>query len=145
MSGQIELLSPQSPTVAVAIPTEEDFYASASQEDRIREVFELPAALPLPRVTVQNLGKYHAFLNAQLCFPFRAMYADSRPPVTCLIRHISVVRLLSVGGPVSRGIKCRVEDVPDAVEVPLMEIGVREDHPNAQLVDDFAYWFFNYL
>jgi hypothetical protein len=145
MSGQIELLSPRSPLVTVAILTKDDFYTSASQEERIREVFGLPAGLPLPRVTVQNLGRYHAYLNAHLAFPFRAICAETQPPIRRLIRHISVIKLLSLGGPVSRGITCRVEGLPDAIELPLVDIGVREDDPPAQLVDDFAYWFFNYL
>jgi hypothetical protein len=143
MSGRVALLRPQSP--AVAVPTEEDFYAPASQEDRIREVFGLPAGLPLPRVTVQNLGKYHAYLSVHLRFPFRALCAETRPPIIHLVRYISVVRILPPAGPVSRGILCRVEGVPGSVELPLVEIGVREDGPLARLVDDFAYWFVNYL
>jgi hypothetical protein len=145
MSSQIELLSPQDPGFAVSVPTDMDYYTSVGQEDRIREVFGLPAGVPLPRVTVQSLGKYHAYLSAELNLSFRALYADTRPPVTRLIRHITVVRLLSLGGPVSRGITCRIEGIPDLIEAPLMDIGVRDDDSNAQLVDDFAYWFFNYL
>jgi hypothetical protein len=145
MSGQVELLSPQGFAVTVTTGTEEDYYASASQEDRVREVFGLPAGVPLPRVTRHSLGQYHAYLGTRLSFPFRALYAEPRPRISLLVRHISVVRILAPAGPISRGILCRVEGIPETTELPLMEIGVREEDPNAQLVDDFAYWFFNYL
>ncbi len=106
MSGQVELLISQGPSPRLHVP-EEDFYVSASQEDRIREVFGLPAGLSLPRVTVQTLGRYHGYLDAHLRLPFRALYAETRPPITRLIRHITVLALQPPRGPVSRGIVCR--------------------------------------
>ncbi len=29
------------------------------------------------------------------------------------------------------------------LELPLTELGVRDDNPNCQLIDDYAYWFIN--
>jgi hypothetical protein len=113
------------------------------QEDRIREVFQLAADIALPCVTMATLARFHAHLARYLTFPFQALYADTHPPVRQLVRYITVTGLVHVAGSASRGIHCRVEGVPGVRELPLVDIGLQEDNPNCQLVDDYAYWFLN--
>jgi len=145
MSAQAQLVIPQTDVAATGTWTEEDFWGPDGEEDRIRAIFGLSAGVPLPRVTSHTLGKYHAHLSTRLSFPFRALYAETRAPIVHLVRYIFVVRLLNPAGPVSRGILCRVEALSETTELPLVEIGVPEDDPNSQLLDDFAYWFLNCL
>jgi hypothetical protein len=117
--------------------------APLDENDRIRKMFEIARDAPLPRVGTGTLLRYHAHLSQRLSFPFQAMYAETRRPVQHLFRYISVLRLLPVTGPASRGIHCAVEGVPGVRELPLVDIGLREDNPNYQEIDDYAYWFLN--
>jgi hypothetical protein len=103
----------------------------------------LTADQPLPQVMMSTLARFYAYLANHLDFPFQALYADTRPPVRQLVRCITVTGLLPVAGSASRGIHCRVEGVQGIRELPLVEIGLPDDHPNCQIIDDYAYWFLN--
>jgi hypothetical protein len=129
-------------TAASCLLRHEPWECSAEVE-RIREVFQILDSSPLPRVSMPALHKYQAYLESRLCFPCEALYAETRPPVRHLIRYITVVGLLPVADQASRGLHCRVEGLPGVHELPLVEIGLREDNVNYQVIDDFAYWFLN--
>jgi hypothetical protein len=90
-----------------------------------------------------SLAKYHAHLREHLHFPFQAIYAETTFPVRHLVRYVSVLGLLPVVGSASRGIHCRVEGLPHARSLPLVDIGMPDEHPNYQILDDYAYWFLN--
>ena len=85
----------------------------------------------------------HAHLSAQLFFPLEALYEDIPTPLTRLVHYIFVVRLVKPSGSASLGILCQVAGIPDAEQLPLVEIAPWEDHPNCQPIDDFAWWFVN--
>jgi hypothetical protein len=42
------------------------------------------------------------------------------------------------------GIFCNVGGIHPARELSLGEIGVQDDSPNYQIIDDYAFWFLNY-
>jgi hypothetical protein len=42
------------------------------------------------------------------------------------------------------GLLCLAQNHKEALNLPLVELGVRDDNPNCQLIDDYAYWFVNY-
>jgi hypothetical protein len=114
------------------------------EQERIRAVFGLSPDAPLPQVNLLSLTHYRDYLSARLTFPFHALYAESTPPVRHLVRYVTLVGLRSEIGFVSGGLLCEVENVPHGKSLPLAEIGVREDNPNYQLLDDYAYWFYNW-
>ena len=114
-----------------------------NEDDRIRLVFGLPSHAPLPKVSKDALAKYHEYLLGKLSFPFQALYAETVPPVEQIVRYVSVVGLSDNANRRQYGLFCKVELGDREVELPLAEMGLREDDPNRQLVDDYLYWLWN--
>ena len=90
-----------------------------------------------------TLLKYREFLAANLSFPFEALYAETTPPVRQLFRYVTVIGLSDAPDRLN-GLLCKVPGSQGEVEMPLAELGVPEVNPNHQLVDDYAYWFWNW-
>lgn len=122
-------------------------YPSVSQEDRIRRVFGLEAEALLPSVNDRTLGAYFDFLIASLAMPFDALYCPIGGKTRRLIHYIRVLELTDPrrGGNHSlHGLSCMAQNAKDNLNLPLSELGVRDDNPNCQLIDDYAYWFVNW-
>ncbi len=109
---------------------------------RIQAVFGLPEDAPLPRVDRDTLRRYHRYLTQRLSMPFEALHAETRPPVRQLVRCVYVVGILDVEDHVCDGLLCELQNA-NGRGLPLAEVGVREDAPNYELIDDYAYWFIN--
>lgn len=116
-----------------------------TQEDRVRIVFGLPADASLPTVSKDTLPKYHEYLLGKLSFPFQALYIESTPPVEQLVRYVMVVGLSDSVRRRMYGLFCKVQFDGATIEVPLAELGMREEDPNCQLVDDYCHWLWNSL
>jgi hypothetical protein len=115
-------------------------------EDRIRRVFQLPAETALPAVTEDTLRQYHDYLLANLRFPFDALFCRDDTPSRQLVQYICVEGLadkVRFRCDSSHGVVCRAHQRDRKLELPLAELGVREENPNCQLIDDYAYWFVN--
>ena len=117
--------------------------STQTEEDRIREVFGLPASAALPPVSKDTLPKYHEYLLAKLSFPFQALYIETTPPVKQIVRYVTVVGLSDSERRRMYGLFCKVQIDDSIVEIPLSELGMQEDDPNRQLVDDYLYWLWN--
>lgn len=113
------------------------------EEDRIQGVFGLSNDAPLPKVSKDSLAKYHEYLLGKLSFPFSALYVESTPPVRQLVRYVTVVGLSDSERRRLYGLFCKVEIDGTVLEMPLAELGMREDDPNRQLVDDYVHWLWN--
>ncbi len=120
----------------MSVPTNEE-------DSRIRAVFGHSNNDPIPRVSHETLLKYREFLVANLSFPFEALYADTMPPVRQLVRYVVVIGLSDTHHRLD-GLLCQVRNTQGEIEMPLAALGVREENPNHQLVDDYAYWFWNW-
>jgi len=116
---------------------------ATSEDDRIRAVFGLPPHVSLPQVDKESLLKYHEFLAQRLSFPFQALYADTTPPVRHLVHYVTVLGLSDSTRRRMYGLFCKVKIDEAVVELPLSELGIREDDPNRQLIDDYLYWLWN--
>jgi len=114
-----------------------------NEDDRIRLVFGLPSQSPLPTVGKDTVAKYHEYLLGKLSFPFRALYAETAPPVSQIVRYVNVVGPSENASRRQYGLFCKVELGDRIVELPLSELGMRDDDPNRQLVDDYLYWLWN--
>ncbi len=117
-----------------------------NQDDRIRIVFGLTRDDLLPDVDEASLRIYHKHLAANMEFPFAATWA----------REIGMgevtekVTVLSLGGfeddpwiDDMYGILCKAKMSRGEGELPLAQIEKVKGKPNKQLVEDYAYWFWN--
>jgi hypothetical protein len=121
-------------------------FPALSQEDRIRKVFELAEDAPLPRVSDQALATYHDYLVASLLLPFDALYCPTGTDIRQLIHYVRVTELMHplLGRQHNLyGLFCKAQNAKQVLDLPLAELGVRDDNPNCQLIDDYAYWFVN--
>ena len=119
-----------------------------NQEGRIRRVFGVPEDSPIPPVTEATLATYHDFLIGNLAFPFDALVCQHDGESGHLIGYVKITGLVdprSRRNHVVQGLLVLTENHKNAVEKPLVEIGVREDNPNCTLIDDYSYWFVNWL
>ena len=115
----------------------------APEEDRIRAIFGLTDQAPLPKVGKDTLLAYHEYLVEKLSFPFQALYAETSPPVRHIVHYVSVIGLSDSTRRRLFGLFCKVQLGDQVVELPLADLGMREDNPNCQLVDDYVYWLWN--
>lgn len=118
-----------------------------NQDDRLREVFGLSEESPIPPVTHDTLAAYHDYLAARLFFPFEALYCPNGSDMRQLIHYIKITGLIAPQPGRSRvlqGLLCLAENHREVLQAPLVEIGVREENPNCQLIDDYSYWFVNW-
>jgi hypothetical protein len=123
-------------------------FPSPSQDERIRRVFGLTDERPLPPVGDETLATYYDSLLSKLSMPFEALYCPSTGEVRQLIHYIHVVELTDPRQGRTRnlhGLFCKAQNAKELLDLPLVELGVREDNPNSQLLDDYAYWFVNWL
>jgi len=118
-----------------------------NQEERIRQVFRIPDDALLPSVNEDALEQYYAYFVERLSLPFDAIYCQNSGKMRQLIHYI---RVLEVAHPREirqsslHGLYCKVENTKQILHLPLTELGVREDNPNCQLLDDYNYWFVNW-
>lgn len=121
-------------------------FTAASQEARIRRVFGLPEESPLPSVCERTLAEYHDYLKTHLAIPFEGLFCQNGGEMRQLIHYVQVIELIDprhARNPSLHGLLCRAQNHRNILEVPLAEFGVREESPNCQLLDDYAYWFVN--
>ncbi|NLY03113.1 MAG: hypothetical protein GXY83_44255 [Rhodopirellula sp.] len=113
------------------------------EENRIRAVFGLPAHAPLPSVSKETLAQYHEYLFGKLSFPFQALYAETAPPVKQVVRYVTVIGLSDNAKRRQYGLFCKVDFGDRMVELPIAEMGMQEDDPNRQLIDDYLFWLWS--
>jgi hypothetical protein len=122
-------------------------FASLNQDERIRRVFGLSEETPLPSVNDQNLAVYYDHLVANLSLPFDALYCPTGGDVRQLIHYVRVIELTDPRqGPMHNlhGLFCRAQNAKQVLDLSLADLGVRDENPNCQLIDDYAYWFVNW-
>jgi hypothetical protein len=122
-------------------------YTAPSQEDRVRRVFARPDEAPLPAVDDDSLAAYYDHLVAHLSLPFNALHCPAGSELRQPIHYVRVIELADPRQARQRnlhGLFWKIDNAKEDVELPLVDLGVREDDPNCQLIDDYAYWFVNW-
>ena len=116
------------------------------QDDRIRAVFGLTRDDLLPEVDDDSLRKYYTYLADKLRFPVEAIWAREAG----LGEVTEKVSILALGGfehdpwiDDTYGILCKARMQGGEGELPLAEMEKVKGKPNKQLVEDYAYWFWN--
>ncbi len=132
-----EPLAMEQPTNLVTAPLSPD-----DQDDRVRAVFGLTSDDPLPELDEESQQRYCDWLKEHLQFPFEAEYWDEPEPAPGGTRRVTVTGI-SEEFPIDEcdGVICEVRRGERRWEVPLCDLEVEEDHPNAQTIDDYSYWF----
>ena len=121
--------------------------AVGSQAQRIRTALGLSAGARIPLVNEHALSRYFQFLSTELSFPFIAHYPPPRTPreevkFECKVLHL--LDPLRYVGDHFDGIFCKTRKAGFEVNLPLVELEVSHNHPNAQLIEDYWYWFWNW-
>ena len=131
----------QQPTKIVTPPL-----SMKDQDDRIRAVFGLTRDDLLPDVDDASLRTYYKHLAATLKFPVEATWAKE----VGLGEVTEKVSILALGGfeddpwiDDMYGILCKAKMKGGDGELPLAEMEKVKGKPNKQLVEDYAYWFWN--
>ena len=117
-----------------------------TQEGRILSALGLLRG-PLPHAVAKWLARYHEYLAARLRFPFDARCPEETGVLRPWTSSVTVVALLPPSEHSARdgtGLKCRAFRGDQENEIPLVDLEVDGDHPNAQLIEDYWYWFWNW-
>ncbi len=117
-----------------------------SQTKRLRAILD-GSDDRLPRVGVETLRRFHAYLVEHLAFPFAAKLSSPIGPHRDTESPLSVIRLLD---PVREyapeemyGLISKAEQNGERIELPLDRIDVAEDSPQKQLLEDYRHWLWN--
>jgi hypothetical protein len=101
----------------------------------------------LPRVDAATLSRYCAYLSANLSFPFTAYYHEPTDPPLANECHGEVFELIAPAtyrGHEIDGIFCKTRKGTCEVKLPLIDLHLRDDDPNSELIEDYWYWFWNW-
>ena len=101
----------------------------------------------LPRVGVENLRLFNAYLAEYLSFPFEAKLSSPIGPHQDTQSPLQVVRLMDPVREYSpeemHGLICKAEQQGRRIELPLDRIDVAEGSPYYQLLEDYRDWLWN--
>ena len=117
-----------------------------SQTERLRAVLD-GSEDRRPRVGLETLRRFHAYLVDHLAFPFEGRLSDPIGPHRDTRSPLQVARLLD---PVREyapeemyGLICKAEQNGGRIELPLDRIDVGEGSPQHQLLEDYRHWLWN--
>ena len=115
------------------------------QRDRIIEA--LGSVSRIPRVDEESHSRYYKYLMEHLCFPFIAHYPEPTTSLEEVQYRCTALELLDparfVDGEFD-GIFCKTRKGKFEVNLPLIELEVRDSSSNFQLIDDYWHWFWNW-
>ena len=111
------------------------------QEKRVAEILGVKAGTALPAVSRRTLRKYHAYLRANLKFPFKSGVEDLKGEATIHglfdldeCPELTFYGLFAVG-----------RHREHTIETPLVDVFEVEDKgQNKQLIEDYCFWFWNH-
>jgi hypothetical protein len=110
-------------------------------ERRVAEIFGVKEGEALPDVSRKTLRTYHAYLKANLGFPFKAKVEDLDGEATIQ----SLFALNDCPDLTFYGLFVRGNQGRRIIEIPIATIEeVTEEGTNKQLIEDYCLWFWNY-
>jgi hypothetical protein len=111
------------------------------EERRVAEIFGVKEGEALPSVSRHTLKKYHAYLKANLEFPFTAKVEDLDGEATIQ----SLFALKECPEPTFYGLFVRGHHERRRIEIPIVEIYEVPNNENTnQLIEDYCFWFWNH-
>jgi hypothetical protein len=110
-------------------------------ERRVAEIFGVKEGEALPDVSRKTLRTYHAYLKANMEFPFKAKVEDLNGEATIQ----SLFALNDCPDLTFYGLFVRGNQGRRIIEIPIATIEeVTEEGTNKQLIEDYCMWFWNY-
>src|SRR3712207_3969175 len=98
----------------------------------------------LPRVGLETLRQFHAYLADHLAFPFEARLSSPIGPHRDIESPLRVIRLMDPVREYSPeemyGLIVKAEQDGHRIELPLNRINVEEGSPQYQLLEDYRHW-----
>jgi hypothetical protein len=111
------------------------------EERRVAEILGVKEGEALPAVSRQTLRKYHAYLKANLEFPFKAEVEDLHGEATI---H-SLLDLNECPELTFYGLFALGRHRGYSIETPLVDVFEIEDKgQNKQLLEGYCFWFWNH-
>ena len=111
------------------------------EERRVAEIVGVKKGEALPDVSRKTLRTYHAYLKANLEFPFKAKVEDLDGEATIQ----SLFALNDCPDLTFYGLFVRGNQGRRIIEIPIATIEeVTEEGTNKQLIEDYCMWFWNY-
>jgi hypothetical protein len=111
------------------------------QERRVAEILGAKEGDNIPRVSRQTLRTYHAYLRANVKFPFKAKVEDLDGDSTIQ----SLFALRDCPDLTFYGLFVRGHHRRSLIEIPISIIEeVKGKGPNKHPIEDYCMWFWNY-
>jgi hypothetical protein len=114
------------------------------EDDRVRLALGLTSDDPLPDVDEDTLLAYYRYLAAHLSFPIEGSWEEESSPA-------QPVKITALCDPEDDswvdemyGLICQAKLRRRVIEIPLADCEARKGSPYRQLLEDYAYWFWNY-
>ena len=115
------------------------------QDDRVRAALGMTGDDPLPGVSEETLLTFHAYLTKHLTFPFAAKVSAETGFLHQRSSAVTVMALLDTDDLEEEyGLLCAAREGKERLEVPLADVEAKKGGPARQLVEDYAYWFWNW-
>ena len=101
----------------------------------------------LPVVEDETVHRYYECLSEDLVFPFAVHYPEPVTLLEQLLYECAVLGLLDPSKGISDafdGIFCKTQKEKFEANLPLVELEVPHDSSNAQMIEDYRFWFWNW-
>jgi hypothetical protein len=116
-----------------------------NEDDRIRMAFGLTGDDPIPDVCGETLRTYHAYLMKHLSFPFDVEFSFETGFLQSKTIHLKVSGLADPeDADELYGLFCTAKVGRGYRVVPLADVKVKQSGKNAELIDDYGFWFSNW-
>jgi hypothetical protein len=116
-------------------------WARHAGDEQLAAIFGLGDDDPIPDTDIEPLTKYHRFLAEHLTLPFDAMWELEEESDEGTVRVFELLPPTDATVDEGAGLLCMIDVDDDVAEaVPLVDLHVSNDHPNAELLADFRHW-----
>jgi hypothetical protein len=116
------------------------------QTERLRAILD-GTEDRLPRVGLETLRQFHAYLADHLAFPFEGRLSSPIRPHQDTESPLQVLRLMDPVREYSpeemSGLICKAKQNGRRIELPLDRIDVARRSPHYQLLEDYCFWLCN--
>jgi hypothetical protein len=126
------------------VDEEEDGQYVEEAEGRIREILGIGEDDEIPAVSPDTLRAFHTYLADRLVFPFGALYYDEDEDRETRI-SVTGLQPFDETQVQSRGLLCACASGKKKLVISLAELEPDEKDPNYQAVDDYCFWYWEYV
>jgi hypothetical protein len=126
------------------INDEEEGQYVEEAEGRIREILDVDDEDEIPSVSPDTLKAFYKYLADRLTFPFNALYYDEDEDRETMI-SVTGLQPYDETEAQSHGLLCACSRGKQKLVIALAEIEPDEKDPNYLAVDDYCFWYWEYV